>query len=343
MADGEQKDQPPSAEEAVKRFVPAESLEGAEIPAWESRQTKPEEPAAEAEEGEEEQEEGQQQEAATEGEESEEGEQQASGEEGEEGEEEEPEEESKDKSKKTVQQRINELTRERREAERRAQEAERQLAEQRQSQSPEGQQGQEGLTDGQDQSKQGQSAPPKPEDYTYGEVDPDYQSALVEYKVNERLSSFEQKLQEERQREAAEKQNQELAQKWEQQTQAGKEKYSDFEEKVVLGASEGNWKLSEDMGKLVLDSPVGADVAYYLASNPGEADKIYNKDPSEQARIFGRLEAQFSSSSEDAKPKKKATQAPPPTKQTRGRSGKFEVNPNTEDFESFKKRYGPGG
>ena len=71
----------------------------------------------------------------------------------------------------------------------------------------------------------------------------------------------------------------------------------DFDEVVF----EMGFPKSEVMTNAILDSEVGPQVAYYLANNPDEAEKIAELPPISALRAIGRLEAKF-----EAPPKKKA-------------------------------------
>ena len=55
-------------------------------------------------------------------------------------------------------------------------------------------------------------------------------------------------------------------------------------------------------------SDVGPDVAYYLGSNPKEADRISRLSPILQAKEIGRIEVALAASP----PVKRTTSAPPP-------------------------------
>ena len=133
---------------------------------------------------------------------------------------------------------------------------------------------------------------------------------------------------------------------------AGAAKYADFDEVVTesrqLDPSDpAFWPLSREMGKLILASDVGADVAYHLASNPEEARKIFGKAPMEQAAYFGRLEATFEATVPNPKDKQqtdgqhqvvKGPKAPTPIKQAKGSGGTTPVSSATTDFAAFERQ-----
>ena len=189
------------------------------------------------------------------------------GEEDGEGEDEEKSPQAKKGPKETFQQRINELTKARREAERHAEALERRLGEievkLRQD-----------LTAQQDEGKQEEDLPPEAEDFEYGEIDPNYIKALVDFETKQVLAVAKEEFKQERQAEAAAQEAQELRHKWDAQVERGAENFDDFHEKVVTGAEKGEWSLTPDMAELVIESPVGAEIAYYLATHSQESAQV---------------------------------------------------------------------
>lgn len=250
------------------------------------------------------------------------------------------EEEGEDKGdkkprSKPAHQRIGELTAARREAERRAEAAEREL------------QALKGGKGGGDDGKSGAEADadlkePKPDDFEFGEADPQYLLAMV------RHDAAVERQAERREAQANEVKTQfreamtGLNENWNAQAEKAVEKYPDFAETVLESAAAGEWLCGPVMSICISESEVGADVAYHLATNPEEAARIDKMHPMQQAMAFGRLEAQFAGDSkgDEGKPKPKiATDAPTPPKHTaRGGGGKFEVDDDTEDFGAFEAK-----
>lgn len=244
-------------------------------------------------------------------------------------------EKSAPSKKQTAQERIDELTRARREAERRADDLQKRLEalEQRaprevppKEETPE-------------PAKSEAEGPPKPDDFEFGELDSAYIAAVVDYQTEKRWEEF-------RQRDAAERQQAAVRAKFEQQITQGREKYPDFDEKVVQGAQAGTWPLSATLGVLLVESEVGEDIAYELASNPSEAERVFRLPDVEQARYFGRLEAKFSAARAAATggnapaetpATTRAPQAPPPVTPGRGAGGQFQATAKSDDFAAFEK------
>ena len=89
-------------------------------------------------------------------------------------------------------------------------------------------------------------------------------------------------------------------------------KYDDFEQV----AYNPNLRITTVMAETIQTSDVGPDVAYYLGSNPKEADRISRMPPILQAKEIGKIEAQLVSSP----PVKKSSSAPTPISPVTARS-----------------------
>ena len=197
--------------------------------------------------------------------------------------------EKKPSSKRTARDRIEELSKLRREAERAAfdlelrnVELEKRLAE-RSEAVPE-------------------SKAPDPKDFIYGEVDPDYLSAMVDHRVAQR----EKQIRGEAQASALAATTEQIAERYRKRLAEvmviGKKQHRDFDE-VVSGTP-----FSPELARTVLDSENAVDIAYYLSNNISELRKLARATPAEQARAVGYLEGRFSATSAA----KKKTTAPEP-------------------------------
>ncbi|MCK9513669.1 MAG: hypothetical protein M0R28_20930 [Pigmentiphaga sp.] len=259
--------------------------------------------------------------------------------------------------KKSVQERINEITRARREAERRAEAAERELNELRNAKPPAAAEkpAKPAAGKGGDESTgaEGDAAkgPPDPEKYEFGELDSRYIRDLARFEAKAAHDELRELDRQEREQAQAVQQQQAAATKFQQRVEEGSKKYEDFYEKVVIGAEKVEWPLSPELGSLIVESDVGADIAYHLATNPDEAAQVFALSPLEQARYFGRIEAKFSAEQsaapgEDAKDETapaKTPKAPPPVAPARGSGGRSKISANTDDFASFEAVANQGG
>jgi len=81
-------------------------------------------------------------------------------------------------------------------------------------------------------------------------------------------------------------------------------KYDDFDQV----AYNPQLRITDVMADTIRESDMGPELAYYLGSNPKEADRISRMSPFLQAKEIGRIEAKLT----DAPPVKKTTSAPAP-------------------------------
>lgn len=105
------------------------------------------------------------------------------------------------------------------------------------------------------------------------------------------------------QREAAKQQSQVLESYQEREEQA-RDKYDDFEQV----AYNPNLPITNVMAETIQHSEIGPELAYYLGSNPKDADRISRLSPYMQAKEIGKIEAKLA----DNPPVKRTTSAPAP-------------------------------
>lgn len=187
-----------------------------------------------------------------------------------------------------------------------------------------------------DKSDQDDVGAPDPNKYAYGELDPKYVSDLTDYRVDKRLAKDKSVQEEKQQTQAVEQQAKELETQYSVRKTEGRKVYKDFDKVVVEAAKNNEYPLTHETAMMALESPVGHHVMYKIASNPKLAKKLAGLNVIQQARAFGRLEAQFSS--KDASRKNKTPLTPPPPKRRSGGSGISDVNPSKENFADFEKR-----
>jgi len=89
-------------------------------------------------------------------------------------------------------------------------------------------------------------------------------------------------------------------------------KYDDFEQV----AYNPKLPITNEMAQTIQASEVGPDMAYYLGSNPKEAERISRLSPLLQAKELGKIEAKLS----DNPPVKKTSSAPAPIAPVTARS-----------------------
>ena len=96
-------------------------------------------------------------------------------------------------------------------------------------------------------------------------------------------------------------------------------KYDDFEQV----AYNPQLRVTDVMAETIKASDIGPDLAYWLGSNPKEADRISRLSPLLQAREIGKIEAKLGAEP----PQKKTTSAPEPIRPVSARA----VNPGVTD------------
>lgn len=237
--------------------------------------------------------------------------------------------EGEDKTGAAVEERFAEITAARREAERQAAEARREADDLRAKlaamKPPEG-----GDREGTDPDQA-----PDPAKYEFGEADARFIADTA---------TFHARAEFQRQQSAAELNTQfaDMEAKWQGEIAKPEvvEKYPDFDTVVTKAADAGEWDCSPLMAIGIKQSPVGADVAYHLATNKADASRIAKLSPMEQALEFGRLEGKYlyaPKASTEAPPVKTTAAPPPPGARARGAGGQFAVQADTDDFASFDK------
>jgi hypothetical protein len=100
------------------------------------------------------------------------------------------------------------------------------------------------------------------------------------------------------------RQQTEILEAYHEREEEARTKYDDFEQV----AYNPTLKITTVMAQAVQASDAGPDIAYYLGSNPKEADRISRLSPILQAKEIGRLEAKIASDV----PVKRTTSAPAP-------------------------------
>ncbi len=128
-----------------------------------------------------------------------------------------------------------------------------------------------------------------------------YAEALALRKAEELLA------QRDRQKEQAE-----VVELYSEREEKARDKYDDFEDVVY----NPKLRITDVMAETIQYSDLGPDLAYWLGSNPKEAERIARLSPILQAREIGKIEVRLS----DNPPVKKTTSAPTPISPVTARS-----------------------
>jgi hypothetical protein len=209
----------------------------------------------------------------------------------------------------------------------------------------------EGLTPEKKANTSDADKAPDPAAFEYGEMDPKFIGALAEFKAEQKFKSLQKAENDNRQREAAARQEREFATKKTALEAAGEKEYDDFHEVVVESAewslqnqdAPEAWPLSAVVGELAFDSKIGHKVLYHLATHQEEARKVFAMSPGAQGAWFARKEQEFSpppASDAPAKPAAKTSKAPPPPKHNaRGGNGRNPVSTDSGDFAAVEAQW----
>jgi len=113
------------------------------------------------------------------------------------------------------------------------------------------------------------------------------------------------------QREAAKQQSQVL-ESYQEREELARDKYDDFEQV----AYNPNLPITNVMAETIQHSEIGPELAYYLGTNPKDAERISRLTPFMQAKEIGKIEAKLA----DNPPVKRTTSAPAPISPVKARS-----------------------
>lgn len=110
----------------------------------------------------------------------------------------------------------------------------------------------------------------------------------------------------------------------------------DYEEVVTPFVEEDMGSLSDGARRLIVDSEVGPNLLYHLASHPDVMERIADLSPVRQIAELGKLEDKF------AAPAKKTTSAPAPANHvSTGKTGsKDPAKMNQQEFRAWMKANG---
>ena len=156
---------------------------------------------------------------------------------------------------------------------------------------------------------------PKPEQFSdlY-----EYNQALVDYRVDQRLA-------EEKQKEAQAKANAErdkMLNVWSDRVKAAKAEMPDFEDMV----SSADVTVSNEVRDAIFESDVGPRILYHLAENPDFAVKLQGMTLTAALRAIGRLEAQYEKPETQTKSVVGKSKAPAPINPIRSAANGRDVN-----------------
>ena len=181
--------------------------------------------------------------------------------------------------------------------------------------------------------------------YALGEFDPQYIRDLTRFTLAQEraaasVADEERRRSQEQQTEAATRQE-----SWNTKVESAKVKYPDLIEKgqtLLAGFANLPTDYAQYLATVLQSMEHGPDVLYYLSNNPAEARTIVNSGAQKATLALGRIEAKFvdvEAQKQLAKPKiSKAP--PPPTATARGTGGASPTVPaDTDDLEAFEREF----
>ena len=139
----------------------------------------------------------------------------------------------------------------------------------------------------------------------------DYADALAEKKAEELLARREQA-----------RMQSEIIESYHDKEEDARNKYDDFEQV----AYNPKLPITDAMAQTIQSSDIGPDMAYYLGSNPKEADRISRLSPLQQAKELGKIEAKLA----DNPVVKKTSSAPAPIAPITARSSGSSATDTTD-------------
>jgi hypothetical protein len=179
--------------------------------------------------------------------------------------------------------------------------------------------------------------------YALGEFDPQYIRDLTRFTLNQERTKVLAETQEAQRQSAQQQEQQVLQTSWNERVTSATEEYPDFVEKgqeLLNGFNNLDPNYAGYLSNVLMSMEKGPDVLYYLSNHPEEAVAIVNSGAQKATLALGRIESRFMQSEQDA-PKPKVTKAPaPPAVRARGTNGAFvSVAPDTDDLDAFQTEF----
>jgi len=181
--------------------------------------------------------------------------------------------------------------------------------------------------------------------YGLGEFDPQYIRDLTRFTLNEERAKADAETAQAQRQTAMQQEQQTLQTSWNTKLSEATKEYPDLTEKgQALLANFNNLdpNYAGYLSTVLMSMDKGPDVLYYLSNHPEEATAIVNSGAQKATLALGRIEARFLQD-EQVAPKPRVSKAPPPPPknvQARGTNGAFiEVAPDTDDLDAFSKAF----
>lgn len=159
-----------------------------------------------------------------------------------------------------------------------------------------------------------QAAPrrPEPEEPTIDKFSnfDEYVSAKAQYIASKQIQAVLQEREQQEQVKAVQREQATIAAKWQEQVRQTATELPDFEDTLAVSTA----PMTAVMQEAIVHSEVGAKLAYWLAKNPAEAEKIASMHPVNQVRSLGRIEERLEKGSAAPTASAAVSNAPAPIK-----------------------------
>lgn len=246
----------------------------------------------------------------------------------------------KGRNRKSLQTRIDELTRRAHEAERERAEVLRRLEEKeaQERKVTEEKPIQANLPPGApDPEATGEDGEPL---YPLGLFDPAYIEAITRFTIERELEN--KRIEQEKQvaAKALQEAQDQLKAEWAEKLDAAEESNPEIRDDIgelVENLSYVEPAYGEYLALTIMQSENGPQILEYLSHNIGEAQKIVASGPAAATLALGRLDAMFSKTEPKRNSTKVSHASEPPEQVTKGRKGQRNVRPDTDNLSDFEK------
>lgn len=181
--------------------------------------------------------------------------------------------------------------------------------------------------------------------YPLGEFDPNYIRDLTRFTLEQEQSKIRATSEQESREREQMQATQVLQTEWNARVEAATVEMPDFVEKgqeLLKGFNNLDTGYAGYLSTVLMSMEQGPAVLYYLAEHPDEARTIVNSGAQKATLALGRIEQKFIEADAQkklAKPKVSQT-PPPPAQRTRGTNGAFiSVAPDTDDLDAFAREF----
>jgi len=181
--------------------------------------------------------------------------------------------------------------------------------------------------------------------YGLGEFDPQYIRDLTRFTLNQEREKAQIREAETQRATALRQETEALQTTWNGKLTEATKEYPDLIEKgqaLVNNFNHLDPNYAGYLSTVLMSMDKGPDVLYYLANHPEEAVQIANSGAQKATLALGRIEARFIKGEQETV-KLKISKAPPPPPsrvQARGTNGAFiAVAPDTDDLDAFETEF----